>query len=303
MDVERFAALVARFAANTSEPEAMIGGRLMIREAEKEGVRLIDLLFRPDVLAALDAAIKPIREVAPDVGELKAENEELRGIVIELRDMREMDAEELAKLRKLAAGMGHASRLARVSKECGSMVIIVVMFALLASWMDSAFHHNEPAQTVHTAQQIDTREWRQWPPFSEEQRRQGRTGLRLVECPDGVTGRACDAYAAAERVAADARWANLMASQASATKTRQRKPKPISPEEELLERIRKPDDATLRAFVTPVVRGDVAPVVTGNLEQELGQERAPQGSQTAKPGWSHVFGPNYKGGAAAPPDH
>jgi len=62
-DPERIAALVSTYTSNANDAEAMTGARLLRREADRTGVRLVDLFYRADVLAALDAQLKPVRDM------------------------------------------------------------------------------------------------------------------------------------------------------------------------------------------------------------------------------------------------
>ena len=119
MDAERFAALATSFAANASEQEAVNAGRLMIREAHKDGVRLIDLFYRADVLAALDATIKPVRETPLDVTALQEENEDLRAKlaqvvpeVTRLAGVLTNERKEVVEIAAWAVGLGAVILLA-----------------------------------------------------------------------------------------------------------------------------------------------------------------------------------------------
>jgi hypothetical protein len=253
-----------------------------------KNIRLVDALELPEIRKALDDQMQPDRKEGPDLQAALEQAAALREeLTARIRDVRTL-AEEVTQLKELllrrqrefdnfrrrgATGNAGAAPPARVPVMGIGGLAVVALILLMAS-VAGAFHalrHSEPAQVANTARQTDTREFRQIPASVHHP-----GTLPLLECPEGVKGSSCDAYAAD--------WiASRLASQAPAKKTRQRKPKVISPDEELLERIRTPDDATLRAFVTPVVRGNVAPVVKGNLEQELGEERAPQVSQPENP--------------------
>jgi hypothetical protein len=71
-DPERFAALVASSdTTNPNEAEAMSAARMLRRMAAGAGLRVADLFYRADVMAALDAAMKPVRET-PDKAALDA---------------------------------------------------------------------------------------------------------------------------------------------------------------------------------------------------------------------------------------
>jgi hypothetical protein len=76
---ERFAALMAGFDVNPSEPEAMNKGRLLRRMAAERNVRLVDAFELPEIRAALDAQMKPERVETPDVAAMETELEDLRG--------------------------------------------------------------------------------------------------------------------------------------------------------------------------------------------------------------------------------
>ena len=105
-DPQRFAALVARFhVSNPNDAEASGAGRLLRREAGKAGLRLVDLVYRADVMVALDAALKPVRE-APDKAALdaaQAEAAELRAkLAAVLPKVTEL-TEELIREKQLTA--------------------------------------------------------------------------------------------------------------------------------------------------------------------------------------------------------
>lgn len=112
-DPQRFAAYVASFVSNPNEAEAMTGARMMRRDGAKPGGgRVVDLFYRADVMAALDAALQPVRET-PDKAALdaaQAEAAELRAklaavvpkateLADDLRREKELTAELTARLR------------------------------------------------------------------------------------------------------------------------------------------------------------------------------------------------------------
>jgi len=111
-DPERFAALVASFENNPNEAEAMNAARMFRRAAKGPGLRVVDLFYRADVMAALDTALQPVRET-PDRAALdavQAECAELRAklaavvpkateLADELRREKELTAELTARLR------------------------------------------------------------------------------------------------------------------------------------------------------------------------------------------------------------
>lgn len=67
-EAARFAALWAGLdAGNSNEAEAVSKFRALRRMAVGENVRIIDLMGRADVLAALDAQLKPVREESPEL--------------------------------------------------------------------------------------------------------------------------------------------------------------------------------------------------------------------------------------------
>src|SRR5260370_38938269 len=71
-DPQRFAALWAGFdTGNTSDAEAKGKAQELRRMAVAEKVRIIDLMGRLDVMRALDAQLRPVRET-PDTAPLDA---------------------------------------------------------------------------------------------------------------------------------------------------------------------------------------------------------------------------------------
>lgn len=62
-DPDRIAALIGTLSSNPNEAEAGSAARLVRREADKAGIRLVDLFYRQDVMAALDAQLKPDHEM------------------------------------------------------------------------------------------------------------------------------------------------------------------------------------------------------------------------------------------------
>jgi hypothetical protein len=113
-DPQRFAALVASFENNPNEAEAMNAARMLRRAAKGHHppLRVVDLFYRADVMAALDAALQPVRET-PDravldaaqteCAELRAKLAAVLPKVTELTDElireKELTAELTARLR------------------------------------------------------------------------------------------------------------------------------------------------------------------------------------------------------------
>jgi hypothetical protein len=100
-DAETFAKMVARFdTCNPSEAEAMGAARALRRMVVAENLRIVDVLGRADVIAALDAQLQPVREDPP----------ELRAAFLEiarLADVAKEQAELIDQLRRRATAGGH----------------------------------------------------------------------------------------------------------------------------------------------------------------------------------------------------
>jgi hypothetical protein len=112
-DPERFAAFVAAFDGNANEAEGMNGGRMLRRMAHGAGLRVVDLFYRADVMAALDAALQPVRENPEKAAREAAQNEaaelraKLAGTIAkatELADELRNEKELTARLRAQASG-------------------------------------------------------------------------------------------------------------------------------------------------------------------------------------------------------
>jgi hypothetical protein len=105
-DAGRFAALLASFdVSNANDAEASGAGKQLRREARKSGLRIVDLVYRADVMSALDAALRPVREM-PDRAALDAaqsETAELRAkLAAVLPKVTEL-TEELIREKELTA--------------------------------------------------------------------------------------------------------------------------------------------------------------------------------------------------------
>jgi hypothetical protein len=102
-EAERFAALWAGFdTGNASEAEAMGKGRALRRMVAAKGLRLADAVELPEIRAALDAQMQPVRQPLPDVAALQ---EELTA--------------RMADVRKLATDLaGCEELLLRREREC-----------------------------------------------------------------------------------------------------------------------------------------------------------------------------------------
>lgn len=156
-DPGRFAAFVASFVSNPNEAEAMTGARMMRREGAKPGgKRVVDLFYRADVMAALDAALQPVRET-PDRAALdavQAECAELRAklaavvpkateLADDLRREKELTAELTARLRGQspagAAKQGQRNPLP-LAPSAGGWLAALAALAAAATMIASAFN-------------------------------------------------------------------------------------------------------------------------------------------------------------------
>jgi hypothetical protein len=91
-DAERFAALWAGFdGGNGNDAEAASKFRALRRMALAENIRIIDLMGRADVMAALDVQLRPAREDSPELTEAF-------GTITEL-------AEKLAREKEITAAL------------------------------------------------------------------------------------------------------------------------------------------------------------------------------------------------------
>jgi hypothetical protein len=110
-DAERFAALMASFdTANPSEAEAINAARVLRRMVAGNNLRVVDALERPDVKAALDARLQPVRQETANAAALEAaqkEAEDLRGrlavVVPKLTEISDALTESLRRERELMA--------------------------------------------------------------------------------------------------------------------------------------------------------------------------------------------------------
>jgi hypothetical protein len=65
---EEFAKLLANFdTGNPNEASAINAARLLRRSLVGNGLRLVDVMGRCDVMAALDAQLQPVREESPEL--------------------------------------------------------------------------------------------------------------------------------------------------------------------------------------------------------------------------------------------
>jgi hypothetical protein len=106
-DPERFAALVATFDNNPNEAEGMNGARLFRRMAHGAGLRVVDLFYRADIMAALDGNLQPVREASPELAEARTLIEKLREDNAQLE--KDGAALALALKRQEAAGPSSSS--------------------------------------------------------------------------------------------------------------------------------------------------------------------------------------------------
>jgi hypothetical protein len=122
-DAERFAALVGRFdIGNPSEAEAMNAARVMRRALVEHNMRFVDVIGRADVMQALDAQCKPVRE---DSAELKAAFVE----IAKYAELAHQHSEKVNELRReLASCGGRATEPAGLVN--GGLVAFAVLLAL-----------------------------------------------------------------------------------------------------------------------------------------------------------------------------
>jgi hypothetical protein len=77
-DPQHFALLMGSFdTGNASEAEAMNAARLLRRSLAGRGLRLVDVIYRADVMQALDAHLQPVREESAELKKLYVQNAEL----------------------------------------------------------------------------------------------------------------------------------------------------------------------------------------------------------------------------------
>jgi hypothetical protein len=114
-DPERFAAFVATFDSNPNEAEGITGARMFRRMAHCNGLRVVDLFYRADVMAALDVVLQPVRENADRAALDAAQSEaaDLRAkLAAVLPKVTEL-AEELKCEKELTARLGATSGAAK----------------------------------------------------------------------------------------------------------------------------------------------------------------------------------------------
>jgi hypothetical protein len=134
LDPGRFAALVARFdICNPSELEALNAARALRHAAANAKLRVIDALYRADVMVALDTLLKPVREEPPELREAFAK-------IAELADALRTEREISAALRRERA----AQPSSMVSEpSCDALVIagsvVFFTFALAITLLFIAF--------------------------------------------------------------------------------------------------------------------------------------------------------------------
>ena len=93
-NAEGFAKLMASFdTGNPSEPEAMSAARLMRRALVSKGLRLVDVMYRPDVMAVFDARVEPATEESAQLKEAFA-------TITDLADALTYEREITAELRE-----------------------------------------------------------------------------------------------------------------------------------------------------------------------------------------------------------
>jgi hypothetical protein len=97
-DPEEFVKLIASFdTGNPSEAEAMTAGRLMRRSLVTHGLRLVDVMGRPDVIQALDDQLQPVREESPELKEAFQKVADLADLAKQREDIIDELQQELAR--------------------------------------------------------------------------------------------------------------------------------------------------------------------------------------------------------------
>lgn len=103
-DPQRFAAVWAGYdTGNSNDAEAKGKGQELRRMALAEKTRVIDLMGRADVMAALDAQLLPVREKTPDTAALETECAELRAKLAAVVPKATELADELRREKELTA--------------------------------------------------------------------------------------------------------------------------------------------------------------------------------------------------------
>ena len=127
-DAEGFAKLVARFdTGNSNEAEAVSAARALRRMVVSDGLRIVDVMGRADVMAALDAQLQPVRE---DSQELKAAFVEIARLADLVRQRDEAAAERTPEIGKSSI-FAPCPQPAGAGLVNGGLVAAVVISALV----------------------------------------------------------------------------------------------------------------------------------------------------------------------------
>ena len=117
INARRFAALLAGFdTGNASEVEALAKARALRRLAMDANMRIVDALELPDVRAAIDAQLQPLRFESPDLQVVMERAEALREELTErTRNVREL-SDRLREQEEMNAAL--RADLANAKKAC-----------------------------------------------------------------------------------------------------------------------------------------------------------------------------------------
>lgn len=147
-----FAKYAATFTNNPSEAESIAGARLLLRESKRDGGgRLVDLFYRADVMAALDAVLQPVRQNPDKAAREAAETEaaELRamadGAIAKAMELTSRTEELLREKEQLTARlMGQPSGAANqgrgaAERTAGGWLAALAALAAAGMMIASAF--------------------------------------------------------------------------------------------------------------------------------------------------------------------
>ena len=118
LNAERFAALWAGCdAGNANEAEALSKFRVLRRMVIAENLRIVDAMGRADVMRALDAQLKPVREESPElkaaflqVAQLAELANERQELIDELQQENARLKDHIEKLRSDPDAIEHEAR-------------------------------------------------------------------------------------------------------------------------------------------------------------------------------------------------
>ena len=145
LEPDRFAALWAGCdTGNGNEAEAVNKFRALRRMAVRDNVRIVDLMGRADVMAALDTQLQPVREESPELREAFGKVTQLADALAREREITSQLRERLRGGNAPAAGAGKAvppRRVADTGLVHGALVAavsiatVVLMIAAAFEWL------------------------------------------------------------------------------------------------------------------------------------------------------------------------